>query len=116
MLDDSNPPFYRWFAGGELNTCYNAVDRQIELGRGEQRALIYDSPLTGVLRTITYRALRNEVALFARPTSEDSVREDPARHRAGDCGQPPMEDAGDDRRSRDSRRNHLGTEDRRLCG
>jgi len=65
VLDDSNPPFYRWFVGGELNTCYNAIDRQIELGRGEQRALIYDSPLTGVLRTITYRALRNEVALFA---------------------------------------------------
>ncbi len=65
VLDDSNPPFYRWFAGGELNTCYNAVDRQVENGRGEQRALIYDSPVTGVLRTITYRALKHEVALFA---------------------------------------------------
>ena len=65
VLDDSNLPFYRWFAGGELNTCYNAVDRQVEEGRGEQRALIYDSPVTGVLRTMTYRALRHEVALFA---------------------------------------------------
>jgi len=65
VLDDSAAPFYRWFTGGELNTCYNAVDRQVELGRGEQRALIYDSPITGVLRTVTYRALRNEVALFA---------------------------------------------------
>jgi len=65
VLDDSKAPFYRWFQGGELNTCYNAIDRQIELGRGEQRALIYDSPITGVLRTLTYRALRNEVASFA---------------------------------------------------
>ena len=65
VLDASKAPFYRWFPGGELNTCYNAVDRQIELGRGDQRALIYDSPITGVLRTLTYRALRNEVAMLA---------------------------------------------------
>jgi len=65
VCDDSNAPFYRWFAGGELNTCYNAVDRHVENGRGEQRALIYDSPMTGVLRTLTYRQLRHEVALFA---------------------------------------------------
>ena len=44
VLDDSNPPFYRWFPDGELNTCYNALDRHVDGGRGDQPALIYDSP------------------------------------------------------------------------
>ncbi|MCZ6479682.1 MAG: propionyl-CoA synthetase, partial [candidate division NC10 bacterium] len=47
VLDDSNKPFYRWFTGGEVNTCYNALDLHIEGGRGDQAALIYDSPVTG---------------------------------------------------------------------
>ena len=46
MLDDSNPPFYKWFKGGRLNVCYNAVDRNVDEGRGEQLALIFDSPAT----------------------------------------------------------------------
>src|SRR5450755_4797520 len=65
VLDDSNPPFYRWFAGGQLNTCYNALDRHVENGRADQLALIYDSPVTGNARTYTYRELRDEVAKFA---------------------------------------------------
>jgi propionyl-CoA synthetase len=65
VLDDSRPPFYRWFAGGEMNTCYNAVDRHVERGRADQPALIYDSPLAGVVRTFTYRELRDAVAQFA---------------------------------------------------
>ncbi len=65
VLDDGNPPFYRWFAGGRLNTCYNALDRHVDGGRAEQLALIYDSPLTGTARTFTYRELRDEVARFA---------------------------------------------------
>ena len=64
VLDRSNPPFYRWFRGGTLNTCYNAVDRHVERGRAEQAALIYDSPVTGVSRTITYRELQGQVARF----------------------------------------------------
>ena len=47
VLDVSNPPFYRWFAGAQVNTCFNALDRHVEDGRGAQVALIYDSPLTG---------------------------------------------------------------------
>ena len=47
ILDDSNPPFYRWFPDGELNTCANALDRHVDGGRGDQPALIYDSPVTG---------------------------------------------------------------------
>ncbi|HEY5719732.1 MAG TPA: acetyl-coenzyme A synthetase N-terminal domain-containing protein, partial [Gammaproteobacteria bacterium] len=54
VLDDDNKPFYRWFRGGELNTCYNAVDRHCEGGRGEQLAVIYDSPITGKQATLTY--------------------------------------------------------------
>src|SRR5215813_13548524 len=65
ILDDSNPPFYRWFRGGVLNTCWNALDRHVERGRGEQAALIYDSPVTNTVRTYSYRALRDEVAKFA---------------------------------------------------
>ena len=66
VLDDSNPPFYRWFVGGELNTCYNALDVHVdEGGRGDQLALIYDSPVTDTVRKYTYRELRDAVALFA---------------------------------------------------
>lgn len=67
VLDRSNPPFYRWFAGAELNTCYNALDRHVENGRGDQAALIYDSPVSdgGTVKTYSYSQLRDEVALFA---------------------------------------------------
>lgn len=65
VLDDSRPPFYRWFAGGRLNTCYNALDRHVAAGRGDQPALIYDSPVTDTVKTYTYGQLRDEVALFA---------------------------------------------------
>ena len=65
VLDDSNPPFYRWFKGGVLNTCYNAIDRHAEAGRGEQPAIIYDSPVTNTVQTITYKELRDQVARFA---------------------------------------------------
>jgi propionyl-CoA synthetase len=64
-LDDSRPPFYRWFPDGELNVCHNALDRHVEAGRGAQPALIYDSPVTGATRTYTYEQLRDEVARFA---------------------------------------------------
>jgi len=65
VLDDSRAPFYRWFAGGLFNTCYNALDRHVENGRADQPALIYDSPVTRTVRTYTYRELRDEVARFA---------------------------------------------------
>jgi propionyl-CoA synthetase len=64
VLDTSNPPFYRWFADGVLNTCFNALDRHVDGGRGDQVALIYDSPVTGTYRTFTYRELLAEVARF----------------------------------------------------
>jgi len=65
VLDRSNPPFYRWFTGGVLNTCYNAVDRHIERGRGDQLALIYDSPVTDTIQKFTYSELCDRVAKIA---------------------------------------------------
>jgi propionyl-CoA synthetase len=65
VLDTSAAPMYRWFTGGRLNTCYNALDLHVEHGRGDQDALIYDSPVTGSLARFTYRELRDEVARFA---------------------------------------------------
>jgi propionyl-CoA synthetase len=65
ILDASNPPFYRWFSDGVMNTCFNALDRHVARGRGDQAALIYDSPVTGVTRRYTYAELLDEVATFA---------------------------------------------------
>ncbi|MDP9142642.1 MAG: propionyl-CoA synthetase [Pseudomonadota bacterium] len=64
-LDDSQAPALRWFAGAKFNTCYNALDRHVDQGRGEQAALIYDSPLTQQQRKYSYRELRDAVAVFA---------------------------------------------------
>ncbi|GAA4359511.1 propionyl-CoA synthetase [Angustibacter luteus] len=63
-LDDDRPPFYRWFSGATLNTCYNAVDRHVIAGRADQPALIHDSPVTGTKRTLTYAQLLDQVARF----------------------------------------------------
>ena len=65
VLDETHAPFYRWFVGGRLNTCYNALDRHVDEGRGDAVALIYDSPVTGTVASFTYSDLRNRVARFA---------------------------------------------------
>lgn len=65
VLDDSRPPYYRWFPGAELNTCYNCIDRHVEQGRGDQAAIIYDSPVTQTVRRYSYREFRDLVARFA---------------------------------------------------
>ncbi|MBB4265011.1 propionyl-CoA synthetase [Roseospira visakhapatnamensis] len=73
VLDESNPPFYRWFVGGELNTCYNAVDRHVDAGHGDRLAIIYDSPVTGTKRQITYAELKQLVASFAGVLADQGV-------------------------------------------
>jgi len=65
VLDDSRSPYYRWFSGGLVNTCYNALDRHVAAGRAEQPALIYDSPVTQTITRFTYRELLDHVARFA---------------------------------------------------
>jgi len=66
VLDDSNKPFYKWFTGAKLNTCYNALDYHVdERGRGDKIAIIYDSPVTNTIKKYTYAELRDDVAKFA---------------------------------------------------
>ncbi|MEL7152129.1 MAG: propionate-CoA ligase PrpE [Pseudomonadota bacterium] len=64
-LDDSRAPLYEWFKDGMVNTCYNAVDRHVEAGRGGQVAIIYDSPITHTKHEITFAELRDRVASLA---------------------------------------------------
>ena len=72
-VDDSNAPIYRWFPDGELNVCFNAIDRHVANGRGDQAAIIYDSPVTNTVRSITYAELLDEVSRFARALSDKGV-------------------------------------------
>jgi propionyl-CoA synthetase len=65
ILDASRPPFYRWFKGGRLSLCHNALDRHVAAGRGDQAALIYDSPVTGAKARFSYRELTLRVAKLA---------------------------------------------------
>ena len=65
VCDRSRPPFYRWFAGATVNTCYNALDRHVAGTRASQPALIYDSPVTGTIRVFTYGELLDQVSAFA---------------------------------------------------
>jgi propionyl-CoA synthetase len=65
ILDDSNPPLYRWFSDGMLNTCYNALDRHVIDGRADQPAVIHESAITGKSLTLTYAQMLEKVARFA---------------------------------------------------
>jgi len=75
VLDNLMGPLYQWFPDGQLNTCYNALDRHVENGRGDQLALIYDSPVTDTKTTYTYQQLLDEVSLFAGVLRELGVAE-----------------------------------------
>ena len=75
VLDADRPPFYRWFEGGTLNTCYNAVDRHVAAGRGGQAAIIHDSPVTDSVRRITFAELKELVAGFAGALVRHGVRQ-----------------------------------------
>jgi len=65
VFDPDAGVYGRWFAGGVCNTCWNAVDRHVMQGRGEQAAIIYDSPLSGQKRTLTYYRLQVETQVLA---------------------------------------------------
>ena len=58
-------PFYEWFSDSEVNTCYNAVDRHVLNGRGDQKSIIYDSPMTGTKYSITFSELLEKVSVLA---------------------------------------------------
>ena len=73
VLDNPASLTYQWFAGGRLNTCYNAVDRHVERGRGDQAAIIYDSAVTDTKRTISYSELLADVSHFAGVLAANGV-------------------------------------------
>lgn len=77
-VDQTRSPFNRWFADGELNACHNALDRHVAVGRGDQAAILYDSPVTGTKRRISYTQLTDEVARFAGALASFGVTK-------GDC-------------------------------
>ncbi len=74
VVDNDAKPAPRWFSGGQLNTCYNAVDRHVENGRADQTAIIYDSPITDQQRKISYRELQQQVAGFAGILSKHGAK------------------------------------------
>lgn len=74
ILDDAKPPFYRWFVGGEINGCYNAVDCHVEAGHGNRTAIIYDSAIRGVQEYITYAELQDRVARCADVLLQNGIR------------------------------------------
>lgn len=65
VMDNSNPPFTEWFVGGRLSLCYNAIDRHVDEGRGQRKALIWDSPITGNKSARTWYQLQHEVSRMA---------------------------------------------------
>ncbi|MFP4077131.1 MAG: propionyl-CoA synthetase [Halochromatium sp.] len=73
VLDRAAQPVPRWFAGGRLNTCYNALDRHVDAGQGERLALIYDSPVTDQVQRLSYRQLRDQVAALAGAIATQGV-------------------------------------------
>ena len=74
ILNKFNPPFYKWFEDGVTNTCYNALDYNIEQGRGEKTALIYDSPITDSKAKFTYKELKHKVSKFAGALDNQGIK------------------------------------------
>ena len=73
-LDESRKPFYTWYSDGEVNTCFNAVDRHVEGGLGKKVAIIYDSPVTGIKRTLTFDELLEKTAKFAGALKRSGIQ------------------------------------------
>jgi propionyl-CoA synthetase len=73
VFDPDAGIYGRWFVGAECNACHNAVDRHVAQGRGEQAAIVYDSPVTGAKRTLTYRTLQEETAALGAVLQELGV-------------------------------------------
>ena len=73
VQDRANPPFYRGFPDGVTNACYNALDLHVEQGRGDQAAVIYDSPVTATKRQNSYAQMLDDVARFAGVQSDQGL-------------------------------------------
>ena len=65
VVHTDGPPFYKWFKGGKINTCYNALDRHVDEGNGDRTALIYDSAMTNTKKKFSYKELKDHTAKLA---------------------------------------------------
>ena len=74
VLDRSNPPFYRWFPEGKINTCFNAIDRHVEEGNGSRKAIIYDSPVTSKKISFSYSEAKKIISTFAGALKEFGIK------------------------------------------
>ncbi|XP_065202851.1 acyl-CoA synthetase short-chain family member 3, mitochondrial isoform X1 [Planococcus citri] len=74
VLDNTNQPFTKWFVGGELNACYNTVDRHVLAGKGNKIALIHNSPVTKTIRKVTYKELQDTVSALAGALAQYGVQ------------------------------------------
>jgi propionyl-CoA synthetase len=66
VLDDSKAPLYRWYSDGQINICYNAVDRHVEAGNGDNTAFIFDSVYVNIQDKFTYKEVQNRVGRIAK--------------------------------------------------
>ena len=73
-LFEDKKPFYKWFKGGKINTCFNALDRHVEEGNGDRAALIFDSAMTNTKKRISYKELRDETAKLAGALQQSGVK------------------------------------------
>ncbi|OTP72359.1 acetate--CoA ligase [Caballeronia sordidicola] len=73
VLDESNPPFYKWFEDGEINASYNCIDRHVEAGNGEKRAIIFEAD-DGTVTNVTYQDLLQRVSRFANALKKRGVK------------------------------------------
>ena len=80
VFDPYAGQYGRWFVGAECNTAWNCLDRHVERGRGQQKALIYDSPVTKTTRAYTYAELRDEVATLGGVLQDLGVSQGRPRH------------------------------------
>ena len=74
ILDRSNPPFYKWFPDGVINSCYNAIDRHVEEGNGSRTAIIYDSPVTSIKNSFSYSTIKKLVSTFAGALKDFGIK------------------------------------------
>ena len=74
VLFEDKKPFYKWFKGGKINTCFNALDRHVEEGNGDRAALIFDSAMTNTKKRISYKELRDETAKLAGALQQSGVK------------------------------------------
>jgi propionyl-CoA synthetase len=74
VVHTDKPPFYRWFKGGKINTCYNALDRHVDEGNGDRTALIFDSAMTNTKKKFSYKELRDKTAQLAGALQQSGVK------------------------------------------